>query len=129
MAPCYSPTVFATLEEGEGGVGIPPWKMEMEMTCSSLGFTTDDRGEFIALHSSLRGLYMACRPSEGGGDGAVQLFLRALLEEKRIVEFFELRPRVAAVIGRFVGRVASSSSSLRRLARIVLKAFFFPEEW
>jgi len=102
-----------------------------ENTQSSPGFVPEkNEKQLVELHSWLKVLYTACQPSQGGGDWDVEVFLRALLEEERIVELFDWQPLIAAVIGRFVGRVSSSSSSakVRRLARIAFKAFFLAEE-
>ena len=146
MAPCFSPSrpsVFT--ETGE----IPPWKRGVSPSCMPLrrmatgtspGFVPEkkekekEKGmdeELVELHSWLKVLYTACRPSEGGGNWDVEAFLRAVLEEKRIVELFDWQPHIAAFTQRFAARMTSSSSAtVRRLASLVLKAFFIhPSDW
>lgn len=149
-APSSRPVVFVSEEE------IPPWFRARVVTppaaatdtdtntaAASPGFRAldpvvqeggdgddadDDTEELVALHRRLKRRYEACRE---GGDAAIERFLCSLMDEEYFDDFLEWQPSIADFIqGNVVYWLHTASPMIRRLARLVLKAFFTPPmEW
>jgi hypothetical protein len=131
MVSCSSPSTRPPVFTGESD--IPPWvtrvgsvtlpsRVPVATEEASPGFRV--RYEDAEIHMWLKNLYLDCRT---GGDMAVEGFLRALLSEKMMSDFFDRQPPIAAFVSRFVAKVAAStdrSPAIRRLARLILKTFF-----
>ena len=133
------PVVFASEEE------IPPWlrggrvatSVREGGTALSPGFRPVEEDDHVHdvewileatdLHYRVRELYLACQHSP-----SVERFLRAFIEEPLMVDYLEWQPRVAQFLLRRIGywERTSVSGAVRRLASLVLKAFFLREnDW
>lgn len=83
--------------------------------------------EATDLHYRLRELYQACRPSAySQTTAAEERFLRAFIEEPLMVDYLEWQPRITQFLLRRIGywERTSASGTVRRMASLVLKAFF-----
>ena len=89
----------------------------------------DDTEELVALHRRLKRRYEACRE---GGDAAIECFLCSLMDEEYFDDYLEWQPSIADFIQRRTvhWQRTTASDKIRRLAGLVLKAFFTaPMEW